>query len=84
MIRVGGTYRFGNEIYEPFVFVVVDAIDDYQQGDRTDLPGFRCLMLRGVFKSPTIDAVVEPGGVFHVAERSGIACESTFYDGSDP
>lgn len=91
MIRVGGTYRFGNEMHEPFVFVVVDVTSDFRNSERDHTPkeGFVCLMLRGRFERSRVfangdDGMVLPGETFAVAERSTISTQSVAYDGSDP
>lgn len=84
MIRVGGTYRFSNEMHRPFVFAVVGAVDDFRNSPKDDCPkeGFVCLVMLGV--AMLADSSVQPGGTFRCARHSSISIDSVPYDGSDP
>ncbi len=88
MIRVGGTYRFGNEFHRPFAFVVVAEKDDFRHSDSDDEPkrGFVCLVLVGaaVMNALFPSEAVGPGGTFDCGRCSSIAVDSDPYDGSVP
>ncbi len=88
MIEVGKVYRYGNELHNPFAFVVVGETDDFRNGPSDDVPkpGFVCMVLlgRAVLNAMFRGDAVHPGATFACSHRSAIAVDAEPYDGSVP
>lgn len=76
MIRVGGTYVYGNLRSDAahFVFVVVEDTPYVPPYGSVESPGFRCLVVCGEFDNG--QWVTPAGSNFVAAVGSAIACDS--------
>lgn len=74
MIRVGGTYVYGDPDDDHFVFVVVEDTSYVNPDGSVERPGFRCLVVCGEFDNGLW--MTPAGSHFVAAAGSAIACGS--------
>ena len=75
MIRVGGTYSYGNLRFDAHVVFTVVAEAEHLQRDSAS-PGFLVLILVGTHKGAPWIAVRHAGETFTCAKSSAIANDS--------